>query len=178
MKAYTRVYVVQCKTPGYFYVGSTSRLPYMREAEHREGWGAQWTMRHGFKRMLFMLLVPQRACKQLEDALTVWLQCRYGWRFVRGGDRTATSEKKLRRWLHPCFKGLLPTDVLPLHSRPVGEFPSELRRLVNAFEVVCGFEDSDHLNSDVEPQSFLGRGSDHLHHVLSSKFVSVPFGAQ
>ena len=71
MKVHTRVYVVQCKTPGYFYVGSTTRLPYMREAEHRNGWGAHWTTRHGFKRMLFMLLVPQRACKQLEDALTV-----------------------------------------------------------------------------------------------------------
>ena len=172
---YPRVYVCELETPDHFYVGTTLREPWHREREHAEGWGAKFTSKHGFKRMLFM---PQRACKQLEDALTVWLQCRYGWRFVRGGDRTATSEKKLRRWLHPCFKGLLPTDVLPLHSRPVGEFPSELRRLVNAFEVVCGFEDSDHLNSDVESQSFLGRGSDHLHHVLSSKFVSVPFGAQ
>ena len=45
-KVYTRVYVVQCKTPGYFYVGSTTRLPYLREAEHREGWGSQFTIKH------------------------------------------------------------------------------------------------------------------------------------
>ena len=147
---YTRVYVVQCKAPGYFYVGSTYRLPYLRECEHRDGWGCQWTKKHGFERLVLMLLVPPAACKELEDMLTVWLQCRYGYRFVRGGDRTATSEKKLQRWLHPCFKGLLPTDVLPLHARPVGKFPSELRRLVNAFEVVRRLEDANHLDADVQ----------------------------
>jgi predicted GIY-YIG superfamily endonuclease len=147
---YFRVYVVQCTTPGYFYVGSTVRLPYLREMEHREGWGSQWTTKHGFEKMLFMKLVPPLACEELEDALTVWLQARYGYRFVRGGKRTATREKKLQKWLHPCMKNLLPTDVLPLHARPMGKFPSELRRLVNAFEVVCGFENPDHLDADVE----------------------------
>ena len=142
---HTRVYVVQCKTPGYFYVGSTSRLPYLREREHKAGWGCEWTKRHGFVRTVLMIL-----CKQLEDALTVWLQCRYGYRYVRGGDRTATCEKKLQKWMHPCLKGLLPTDVLPLHARPVGKFPAELRRLVNAFEVICGFEHPDHLDADVQ----------------------------
>ena len=166
MVTYTRVYVVQCKTPGYFYVGSTSRLPYMRLAEHRDGGGCHWTIKHGFERMVFMLIVPARACSQLEDALTVWLQCRYGWRFVRGGNRTAACEKKLQRWLHPCFKSLLATDVLPLHARPVGKFPSELSRLVNAFEVVCGFENSDHLNADVKSEPILGASPNHLHHVF------------
>ena len=148
-KKYLRVYVVKCKTPGYYYVGSTTRLPYMREAEHREGWGSNWTKKHGFEKMLFMLVVPQALCKQLEDDLTVWLQCRYGWRFVRGGDRTATCEKTLKKWMHPSLKSLGPTDVLPLHSRPVSKFPAELRRLVNAFEMVCGLENPDHLNADV-----------------------------
>ena len=149
LKEFYRVYVVQCKTPGYFYVGSTSRLPYVREAEHREGWGCKWTIKHGFERMVLMMVVPQHLCARLEDELTVWLQCRYGYRFVRGGNRTATSEKKLRRWLHPCNRLLGPTDVLPLHARPVSEFPAELRRLVNAFEVVCGLEDPNHLDADV-----------------------------
>ena len=164
-----RVYVVECETPGYFYVGSTSRLPYVREHEHKEraGHGAQWTQLHGFKRMVFMKRVPQEACKELEDSLTVWLQCRYGYRFVRGGDRTATSEKTLARWLHPCHASLSPTDVLPLHARPVGKFPAELRRLVDAFEVVCGLEHPDHLNPDVEPKPVLCGRADHLHHVLS-----------
>ena len=69
MKIYTRVYVVQCKTPGYFYVGSTSRLPYLREQEHKDGWGSKWTEKHGFERMVLMMIVPQPLCKQLEDAL-------------------------------------------------------------------------------------------------------------
>ena len=167
MKVYCRVYGVQCKRPGYFYVGSTIRLPYLRENEHREGWGCQWTMRHGFKRMVFMALVPPAACKQLEDALTVWLQCRYGYRFVRGGDRTATSEKTLQRWMHPCLKSVGPTDVLPLHARPMGEFPAELRRLIDRFEMVCGFENPDHLDADVEAEPVLGASANHLHHVLA-----------
>jgi hypothetical protein len=146
---YTRVYAVECQTPGHFYVGSTVRLPFLREAEHREGWGSMWTKKHGFKRMVFSLVVPQGFCAQLEDDLTVWLQCRMGWRFVRGGNRIATREKTLKRWLHPCCQSLGPTDVLPLHARPMGKFPAQLCRLINAFEVVCGFEHSDHLNSDV-----------------------------
>ena len=165
---YCRVYVVECNTPGYFYVGSTTRLPYLREGEHRDGWGADWTIKHGFKRMVFMLVVPQPYCQQLEDALTVWLQCRYGWRFVRGGNRTATCEKKLQRWMHPCLKSFGPTDVLPLHARPMGKFPAELRRLINRFEMVCGFENPDHLDANVEPEPFFGSGPDHLHHVFSS----------
>jgi len=103
MTVYCRVYVVQCKTPGYFYVGSTTRLPYVREQEHRSGYGSKWTSLHGFKQMLFMMLVPQGGCQQLEDALTVWLQCRYGWRFVRGGNRTATLEKKCRGGCTPAL---------------------------------------------------------------------------
>ena len=134
---YFRVYVVECKTPGYWYVGSTTR--------------PHWTTLHGFKRMVLMELVPKGTCKALEDALTVWMQCRFGWRFVRGGDRVATSEKKLRRWLHEANQLLGPTDVLPLHARPMGEFPAELRRLINRFEMICGFENADHLDADVLP---------------------------
>ena len=74
---YFRVYVAECETPGYFYVGSTVRLPHEREQEHREGWGSHWTSRHGFKRMIVMEMVPGPACDTLEDDLTVWLQCRY-----------------------------------------------------------------------------------------------------
>ena len=167
MAKYTRVYVVQCKTPGYFYVGDTYRLPYLRTMEHAAGWGCQWTEKHGFKRMVLMMLVPPEACKTLEDELTVWLQCRYGWRFVRGGKRTATLEKKLRRWLPPCLLQLAPTDVLPLHLRPVSKFPAELRRLINRFEMVCGFENPDHLDANVEAEPVLGGVSNHLHHVLA-----------
>ena len=64
---YFRVYVIECETSGYFYVGSTVRLPHEREQEHREGWGSHWTSRHGFKRMLVMEMVPGPACDRLED---------------------------------------------------------------------------------------------------------------
>ena len=151
LKEFTRVYALKCKTPGYFYVGSTTRLPYVREAEHREGWGCDWTKKHGFDEMVLMMIVPRPICAALEDDLTVWLQCRYGYRFVRGGNRTATCEKKLQRWLHPSMRDLLPTDVLPLHARPVSQFPAELRRLIDRFEMVCGLEDPNHLNPNVEP---------------------------
>jgi hypothetical protein len=149
LREFFRVYVIECKTPGHFYVGATSRLPYIREREHKEKWGSKWTTLHGFKRTVFTRIVPQICCAELENMLTVHLQGRYGYRFVRGGNYTATCEKQLKRWLHPTFKLLGPTDVLPLHSRPMGKFPSELRRLVDAFEMVCGLEDSDHLDSDV-----------------------------
>ena len=155
MGKFYRVYIVECQTPGYFYVGSTSRVPYLREDEHRNGHGSHWTSKHGFKRMLFMKVVPQEICQQLEDDLTVWLQATLGYRFVRGGNRVATSEKTLQKWMHPSLAGLLPTDVLPLHSRPMGEFPAELRRLVDAFEMVRRLEDPDHLDSDVQPEAAL-----------------------
>ena len=105
MKIYTRVYVVQCKTPGYFYVGSTSRLPYLREQEHKDGWGCEWTKKHGFVRTVLMMLVPQPMCKQLEDALTVWLQCRYGYRYVRGGGPHRDMRKEVAKVDAPLLEG-------------------------------------------------------------------------
>ena len=146
---YCRIYVAECVSPGYFYVGSTTRRMFDREIEHQEGWGSQWTKLHGFKTIVFAKDVDVKHADQLEDDLTVYLQCRYGYRYVRGGNRTATCEKKLQRWLHPCFKSVGATDVLPLHSRPMSKFPAELRALIDAFEVVCGLEDPDHLDSNV-----------------------------
>jgi len=136
---YTRVYVAELKSPNHFYVGTTLRLPYMREKEHAEGWGAQFTKLHGFHRMLVMELVPVHMSGKLEDELTVELMCRYGWGNVRGGDRTATKECVLRRWLPQCLKTLDPTHVLPLHLRPMSQFPTQFARLVDRFEVVRGF---------------------------------------
>ena len=132
----------------------TDTHKHMREREHKEGCGSAWTKKHGFERMVLMMIVPQPLCKQLD-------------RYVRGGDRTATCEKKLQKWMHPSLKGLLPTDVLPLHSRPMGKFPTELRRLIDAFEIVCGLEDPDHLNADVKSEPVLSGAPNHLHHVLS-----------
>ena len=135
---YPRIYVCELQTPGYIYVGSTIREPHYREREHAEGWGSRFTKQHGFKRMLFAELVKPGTCSRLEDDLTVALMCKYGWRFCRGGNRTALREDVMRRWLPPCLRCLAPTDVLPLHLRPVSKFPAELRALVDRFEVVRG----------------------------------------
>ena len=140
---YPRIYVCELQTPGYYYVGTTLREAHHREREHAEGWGSQFTTKHGFKRMLFAELVRPGTSSRLEDDLTLALMCRYGWGACRGGDRTAQKEAVLRRYLPSCLRSLGPRDVLPLHRRPVSKLPAELRALVDRFEVFCGLEDSD-----------------------------------
>ena len=145
---YPRVYVCELKTPDHFYVGTTLRLPHHREREHAEGWGSMFTTKHGFKSMLFAKLVQPGTASRLEDDLTVELMCRHGWGSVRGGDRTATCETMLKRYLPACLKELPPTHVLPLHLRPVSKLPAELRALVDRFEVLCGFEHPNELHAN------------------------------
>lgn len=141
MCPYPRVYVCELKTPDHFYVGTTLREPHHRQREHAEGWGAKFTSKHGFKRMLFAQLVEPGTSARLEDDLTLALMYRYGWGACRGGDRTAQKESVLREYLPPCLQTLGPRDVLPLHRRPVSQLPAELRTLVDRFEVLCGLED-------------------------------------
>ena len=140
---YPRVYVCECQTPNHFYIGSTLREAHHREREHAAGYGSKFTTKHGFKRMLFATLVEPGTCSRLEDDLTLALMCRYGWGSCRGGDRTAQNESVLHRYLPRCLQELAPTDVLPLHLRPVSKLPAELGALVNRFEVFCGFEDAN-----------------------------------
>ena len=140
---YPRVYVCELETPNHFYVGTTLREPHHRQREHAEGWGAKFTSRHGFKRMLFAQLVEPGTSARLEDDLTVALMCRYGWGACRGGARTAQKESVLRQYLPECLQALGPRDVLPLHRRPVSQLPAELRALVDRFEVFCGLEDAN-----------------------------------
>ena len=141
MCPYPRVYVCELETPNHFYVGTTLREAHHREREHAEGWGAKFTSKHGFKRMLFAQLVEPGTSARLEDDLTLALMYRYGWGACRGGDRTAQKESVLRQYLPPCLQTLGPRDVLPLHRRPVSQLPAELRTLVDRFEVLCGLED-------------------------------------
>ena len=90
-----------------------------------------------------MEMVEPAQASTLEDDLTIALMCRYGWGNVRGGDRTAQSERVLRRFLPTALQPLGPRDVLPLHLRPVSQLPAQLGTLVNRFEVFCGLENSD-----------------------------------
>ena len=82
---HTRIYVIECEKQGYYYVGSTLRLPWERLREHKEGHGSSWTTRHGYGKCVLMIEVPPKTCQELEDKMTCWLQGRYGWRYVRGG---------------------------------------------------------------------------------------------
>ena len=143
MCPYPRVYVCELETPNHFYVGTTLREAHHREREHAEGWGAKFTSKHGFKRMLFAQRVKPGTSARLEDDLTLALMYRYGWGACRGGDRTAQKESVLRQYLPPCLQALGPRDVLPLHRRPVSQLPAELRTLVDRFEMFCGLEDTN-----------------------------------
>ena len=145
---YIRIYVCELDRPDFFYVGTTTREAHHREREHRLGHGCQWTRRHGFKRMMFSQLVVPGTGSRLEDDLTIALMSRFGWGAVRGGNLTATDENALRRYLPDALKNLAPTDVLPLHLRPVSQFPAELGALVNRFEVVRGLEYPNQLYAD------------------------------
>ena len=64
---YTKIYVIQCETPFFWYVGSTFRELYARIAEHEGNYGCKWTQRHGFRRMSIWADVPHYACSVLED---------------------------------------------------------------------------------------------------------------
>ena len=136
---YERVYVVECKTPNHFYVGTTLREMFKRQHEHEDGWGSRWTKHHGFKRLLFNRLVPVGTSQTLEDDLTKHLMSIYGWGQVRGGKYVFVRSFRTE-WLPPEFRALGPRDVLPLHLRPVSQLPAELGALVNRFEVFCGLE--------------------------------------
>ena len=140
---FLRIYVCETNTPGYYYVGTTLRLPHHREREHRLGHGSRFTSKHGFRRFVFMELIEPGTGVNLEDDLTLALMARFGWGAVRGGNFVALHEHTLRRWLPAAFRDLGPRDVLPLHLRPVSKFPAELRRLLNRFEVVRGLEHTD-----------------------------------
>ena len=101
--------------------------------------------------------VPSYACSVLEDELTEWLIHEYGIQNVRGGNYVNcradcyASEwwmpRSIRGNTHrqPNFfarsggQGALGApslgDVPSLHFRPVSQFPLELGRLVDAFQV-------------------------------------------
>ena len=83
---HTKIYVIECKTPRFWYVGSTFRELFDRIDEHENKYGSLWTRRHGFKRMVMWADVPSYACSILEDELTEWLMHQYGVHNVRGGN--------------------------------------------------------------------------------------------
>ena len=164
--------------PNFFYVGTTTREAHHREREHREGHGCQWTRRHGFKRMMFAQLIEPGTGSRLEDDLTIALMSRFGWGAVRGGNLVATNEAALRQFLPNALKDLAPTDVLPLHLRPVSKFATELRRLVDAFKFSSRFHHPNELNTDPFAEPVLGGLPQEEHHVFPAHPAPVALRAQ
>ena len=65
---------------GKYYVGYSDDVP-RRIAEHWMSRGSYWTRMHPPIRVLEV--IPGN--KELENATTIALMCKYGWRHVRGG---------------------------------------------------------------------------------------------
>ena len=178
---YERVYVLECETRNkngsYLYVGTTFRIMSERLAEHEEGWGSRWTAWHGYKRLLCACLVPEGTSNKLENELTRHLMAEFGWGNVRGGNYVFVRCKS-KFWLPPEFRALGPRDVLPLHLRPVSKFPSELLRLIDAFQVGRGFQHPDELDPDPLAEPVLGGVAQERHHVGALHPVSVALRAK
>ena len=82
------LYVVQCRTPRTWYVGTTLREKYKRFEEHFDGSGCKWTMRHGCRRVALSFPVSVAEASRLENEVWMHYARIYGPERVRGGDVT------------------------------------------------------------------------------------------
>ena len=97
------LYVVQCKTPNTFYVGTTYRHKKKRYDEHFAGDGCKWTARHGCRRIIASWSVDKGKASQLENEVWMYYARLYGPERVRGGDVTlvAPHTDELPDWVKP-----------------------------------------------------------------------------
>ena len=93
------LYVVKCKSPGRYYVGTTYRNKFTRFAEHFAGYGCKWTKRHGCDRIIKSFTVPLETASSLENDVWMYL----GPENVRGGDVTIVQRgtDSIPDWLMP-----------------------------------------------------------------------------
>ena len=186
---HTKIYVIECNTPRFWYVGSTFRELYDRIAEHENSYGSLWTRRHGFRRMVMWADVPSYACSILEDELTEWLMHQYGVHNVRGGNYVNcrpdcyASDWWLPKSLQgrskaPDFTDSPLTDVPALHFSAVSKFPLELGRLIDTFKVFRGLKHPNHLNPKSLAYAVLGGGPKQNEHVLPAQLVPPALGAK
>ena len=82
------LYVIRCKTPRHFYVGTTLRRARVRYQEHKDGYGSRWTARHGYRRIDRSFTVPRSRASQIENEGWMHYARIYGPENVRGGDVT------------------------------------------------------------------------------------------
>ena len=131
---YVRLYVVECKTAYHYYVGTTTRVLSnhggLRLLEHKEGWGSLFTAKHGFRRMLFVSLVPTDQASVLENALTRYLMHVFGYKKANGGNYTNMRKNRYEdRWWMPLEFRKNPEKPGPIPPCSSGEFP----KLVDMF---------------------------------------------
>ena len=93
---------------GKYYVGYSDDVP-RRIAEHWMSRGSYWTRMHPPVRVLEV--IP--GSKELENATTIALMCKYGWRHVRGG-----------LWCSVEMKSMPIPLARALAQRPPRELPS------------------------------------------------------
>jgi hypothetical protein len=91
---------------GNYYVGFTDDVP-RRIAEHFLGRGSIWTRTHPPVRVLDV--VP--GGKDLENATTIALMCRHGWRHIRGGSWCSLELKSMPVPLARALAGRVPREV-------------------------------------------------------------------
>ena len=99
------VYVIRCKDPNKYYVGSTYRHWGVRVQEHKDGYGSRFTKKYGFGRIIKRIPCALADLGRLENQ--IWLYyARYvcGPKNVRGGDVTVLEEP-IPDWLLPIEFG-------------------------------------------------------------------------
>jgi predicted GIY-YIG superfamily endonuclease len=101
------LYVMKCKTPKTYYVGTTYRQKKKRYAEHFAGWGCKWTMRHGCSHVVANWSVPYgENASQVENEVWMHYARVYGPERVRGGDVTFVGpDDSLPDWILPTEFG-------------------------------------------------------------------------
>ena len=138
-----RLYVAELETPRHYYVGTTLRIPYERDQEHRDRThGSVWTRKHGYKGMLICDEVHPGHATTLENDMTKFLMAEYGHGRVRGGNYLHES------YIPWQFKRGSPADVLKLRTGTVSKFGAEFSRLVDRFRAVRSLENPNHLYSN------------------------------
>ena len=86
----TTLYILECASPGKYYVGSTYRSKKKRFLEHLESetGGCKWTERYGAKRIIKSFPIPNEESTDIENSVTEFYCRKYGFENVRGGDFT------------------------------------------------------------------------------------------
>lgn len=97
------LYVVACRTPRHFYVGTTLRQKHKRFGEHFDGTACKWTSRHGCRRIVCSFPVPTGRASQIENDVWMHYARVYGPTNVRGGDVTIVHrhDDEIPDWLMP-----------------------------------------------------------------------------